>query len=114
MDNWYGLENQTVSGKQMWQVVQSQSKIIDDPVISEYMNRLGQIIVRNSDTQPPFTIKLINSNDLNAFTLAGGFFNLNSGLIRVAHREAELAGVMAHEIAHAGHATRRDKMGVRT
>ena len=108
MGNWYGLEKQIALGKQISQQVETQSKVISDPVVSEYINRLGQNLVRNSDSQVPFTIKVIDSDDINAFALPGGFFYVNSGLILAADEEAELAGVMAHEIAHvaACHAAR--------
>jgi len=108
MGNWYGLEKQIALGKQISQQVETQSKIINDPVVAEYINRLGQNLVRNSDSQVPFTIKVIDSDDINAFALPGGFFYVNSGLILAADEEAELAGVMAHEIAHvaACHAAR--------
>jgi len=87
--------------------------VINDPVVSEYINRLGQNLVRNSDSQVPFTIKVIDSDDINAFALPGGFFYVNSGLILAADEEAELAGVMAHEIAHvaACHAARENTRG---
>lgn len=108
MGNWYSLEKQIGLGKQISQQVETQSKIITDPVVSEYINRLGQNLVRNSDSQVPFTIKVIDSDDINAFALPGGFFYVNSGLILAADNEAELAGVMAHEIGHvaACHAAR--------
>src|SRR5579872_2184737 len=108
MGNWYSLERQIALGKQVSMQVETQSKIINDPVVSEYINRLGQNIVRNSDSQVPFTIKVIDSDDINAFALPGGFFYVDSGLILAAENEAELAGVMAHEIAHvaACHAAR--------
>lgn len=110
MGNWYGLERQIALGKQVSQQVETQSKIITDPVVAEYINRLGQNLVRNSDSQVPFTIKVIDSDDINAFALPGGFFYVNSGLILAADEEAELAGVMAHEIAHvaACHAAREN------
>jgi predicted Zn-dependent protease len=110
MGNWYGLEKQIAMGKQISMQVESQSKVINDPVVSEYINRLGQNIVRNSDSQVPFTIKVIDSDDINAFALPGGFFYVNSGLILAADEEAELAGVMAHEIGHvaACHAAREN------
>src|SRR5215469_11827406 len=113
MGNWYGLEKQIALGKQISQQVETQSKIINDPVVSEYINRLGQNLVRNSDSQVPFTIKVIDSDDINAFALPGGFFYVNSGLILAADEEAELAGVMAHEIAHvaACHAARENTRG---
>jgi predicted Zn-dependent protease len=110
MGNWYGLEKQIAMGKQISQQVETQSKVITDPVVSEYINRLGQNLVRNSDSQVPFTIKVIDSDDINAFALPGGFFYVNSGLILAADEEAELAGVMAHEIGHvaACHAAREN------
>jgi predicted Zn-dependent protease len=81
-------------------MIESQIKLVNDPVISEYVNRVGQNIVRNSDAQVPFTIKVIDSDVVNAMALPGGFFYVNSGLILAADEEAEMAGVMAHEIAH--------------
>ena len=91
----------------------SSVKLIQDPVVTEYVNRVGQNLVRNSDAQVPFTIKVIDSDDINAFALPGGFFYVNSGLILAADEEAELAGVMAHEIAHvaACHAARENTRG---
>jgi len=113
MGNWYSLERQIALGKQVSMQVETQSKIINDPVVSEYINRLGQNIVRNSDSQVPFTIKVIESDDVNAFALPGGYFYVDTGLILAADNEAELAGVMAHEIAHvaACHAARSRTRG---
>src|SRR5579864_2801500 len=98
--NWYGVEKQVALGRQYAQQVEASVKLIQDPVITEYVNRVGQNIVRNSDAQVPFTIKVIDSDEINAFALPGGFFYVNSGLILAADEEAEMAGVMAHEIAH--------------
>jgi predicted Zn-dependent protease len=111
--NWYSMEKEIAIGKQLAQEVERQAKIIDDPVISEYVNRVGQNLVRNSDAKVPFTIKVIDTEDVNAFALPGGFFFVNSGLILKADTEAELAGVMAHEIAHvaARHGTRQATRG---
>ena len=113
MGNWYGVEKQMAMGKQYAQQVESSVKLIQDPVVTEYVNRVGQNLVRNSDAQVPFTIKVIDSDDINAFALPGGFFYVNSGLILAADEEAELAGVMAHEIAHvaACHAARENTRG---
>jgi predicted Zn-dependent protease len=113
LGNWYSLEKQIAMGKSFAQQVESQSKLVNDPVITEYINRLGQNLVRNSDSQVPFTIKVIDSDEINAFALPGGFFYVNSGLILAADEEAELAGVMAHEIAHvaACHAARENTRG---
>ncbi len=106
--NFYSLEKEIALGKGMAQQVEQQSRLVQDPVIGEYVNRVGQNLVRNSDAQVPFTIKVIDSDDVNAFALPGGFFYVNSGLILAADTEAEMAGVMAHEIAHvaARHGTR--------
>src|SRR3974390_450118 len=98
--NFYSLQNEIALGKGLAQEVERTSKMIDDPVVTEYVNRVGQNLVRNSDAQVPFTIKVIDSDEVNAFALPGGFFYVNSGLILAADGEAELAGVMAHEIVH--------------
>ena len=111
--NFYSLEKEIALGKQMAQEVERQAKLIDDPIVAEYVNRLGQNLVRNSDAKVPFTIKVLDSDEVNAFALPGGFFFVNSGLILKADNEAELAGVMAHEIGHvaARHGTRQASRG---
>src|SRR6202171_376456 len=111
--NFYSLEKEIALGKGLAQQVERQAKIINDPVIAEYVNRVGQNLVRNSDAKVPFTIKVIDSEEVNAFALPGGFFFVNSGLVLKADNEAELAGVMAHEIAHvaARHGTRQATRG---
>src|SRR5881296_3601969 len=111
--NFYSIEKEIALGKQLAQEVERQAKIVDDPVIAEYVNRVGQNLVRNSDAKVPFTIKVLDSEEVNAFALPGGFFFVNSGLILKAESEAELAGVMAHEIAHiaARHGTRQATRG---
>ncbi len=111
--NFYSLEKEIGLGKQLAQEVERQAKIVDDPVIAEYVNRVGQNLVRNSDAKVPFTIKVVDSEEVNAFALPGGFFFVNSGLILKAESEAELAGVMSHEIAHvaARHGTRQATRG---
>jgi len=109
MGNWYSLESEIRMGKQYAMQVEQGVKLVQDPVVNEYVNRIGQNLVRNSDAQVPFTIKVIDSDEVNAFALPGGFFYVNSGLLLAADEEAELAGVMAHEIAHvaARHMTRQ-------
>ena len=87
-------------GREYAQIVDSQVKLLDDPMVTEFVNRLGQNLVRNSHAQVPFTIKVIDSEEVNAFSLPGGFLYVHSGLILAADDEAELAGAMAHEIAH--------------
>jgi len=98
--NWYSIEKQIAMGRDYSHDVETSEKLITDPVITEYVNRIGQNLVRNSDSQVPFTIKVLDSDSINAFALPGGFFYVDSGLILAADNEAELAGVMAHEIAH--------------
>src|SRR5271167_957476 len=98
--NWYTVEGQVARGRQYAQQIEAQIKLVNDPVITEYVNRVGQNLVRNSDAQVPFTIKVIDSDVVNAMALPGGFFYVNSGLILASDEEAEMAGVMAHEIAH--------------
>jgi predicted Zn-dependent protease len=107
--NWYSIEKEIGLGKQMAQEVERQAKIVDDPIIAEYVNRVGQNLVRNSDAKVPFTIKVIDSEEINAFALPGGFFFVNTGILLNADNEAEMAGVMGHEIAHvaARHGTRQ-------
>lgn len=111
--NFYSIEKEIAIGRQMAQEIEKTAKIIDDPVVSEYVNRVGQNLVRNSDAKVPFTIKVIDNEEINAFALPGGFFYVNSGLVLLAESEAELAGVMAHEIAHvtARHGTRQATRG---
>jgi beta-barrel assembly-enhancing protease len=98
--NFTSLEKEIALGRQLAAEIERQGKLLTDPEINEYVNRIGQNIVRNSDSKVPFTIKVIDSEEVNAFALPGGFFYVNSGLILAADEEAELAGVMAHEIAH--------------
>jgi len=113
LGNWYSLEREMAMGKQYAQQVETTVKLVQDPVVTEYVNRIGQNLVRNSDARVPFTIKVIDSDEINAFALPGGYFYVNSGLILAADDESELAGVMAHEIAHvaARHAMRQQTRG---
>jgi predicted Zn-dependent protease len=100
LGDWYSYETEIKMGKQYAMMVEQTARLVQDPVVNEYVNRIGQNLVRNSDAKVPFTIKVIDSDEINAFALPGGFFYVNSGLILAADEEAELAGVMAHEIAH--------------
>ncbi len=106
--DFYSREREIALGQQLAQQVESSARLITDPVITEYVNRIGQNLVRHSDAKVPFTIKVLDTDEVNAFALPGGFFFVNSGLVLAADSEAELAGVMAHEIAHvcARHATK--------
>ena len=99
---WLGgsQEKEIALGRQLAMQVEQQAKLVEDPIITEYINRVGQNVVLHSDAKVPFTIKVIDSDEVNAFALPGGFFFVNKGLILAAENEAELAGVMAHEIAH--------------
>ena len=108
MGNWYSTDSEIKMGKTYADEIEKSTHFITDPVVTEYVNRIGQNIVKNSDCKVPFTIKVIDSDEINAMALPGGFFYVNSGLILNADEEAELAGVMAHEIAHvcAHHAAR--------
>lgn len=113
--NFYSVEKEIALGRQLAIEVQRQARLLNDPIVSEYVNRIGQNLVRNSDVTFPVTIQVIESDELNAFTLPGGFVFVNTGLIRLTETEAELAAAMAHELAHvaARHATRqatRDQM----
>jgi predicted Zn-dependent protease len=111
--NFYSIEKEIALGKQMAQEVEREAKIVNDPVIAEYVNRIGQNLVRNSDAKVPFTIKVLDADEINAFALPGGFFFVNTGVLTNAESEAEMAGVMAHEIAHvaARHGTRQATRG---
>ena len=106
--NFYSIEKEQALGRELSQQVEQQAKLITDPVITEYVNRIGQTLVRHSDARVPFTIRVVDDEQVNAFALPGGFFYVNTGVLLAADNEAELAGVMAHEIAHvaARHATR--------
>src|SRR5579863_7924555 len=108
MGNWYSTDTEIKMGKMYASEIEKSTRFITDPVVTEYVNRIGQNIVKNSDCKVPFTIKVIDSDEINAMALPGGFFYVNSGLILNADEEAELAGVMAHETAHvcAHHAVR--------
>ena len=107
--NFYSLEKEIALGRQMAQEVQRQAKLNTDPILTEYVNRVGQNLVRNSDARVPFTFQVIEADDLNAFALPGGYVFVNTGLIIMAEEEDEFAGALAHEIAHvaARHMTRQ-------
>lgn len=111
--NWYSIEKEIGLGKGLAQEIERQAKIVDDPIIAEYINRIGQNLVRNSDCQFPVTIKVIDTDEPNAMALPGGFFYVNTGLITLAENESEIAGVMGHEIAHiaARHGTKQATRG---
>ncbi len=106
--NFYSIEREIALGRDLARQVEESSRLVTDPAITEYVNRIGQNLVRNSDSRVPFTIKVLDNGEVNAFALPGGFFYVDSGLILAADNEAELAAVMAHEIAHvaARHATK--------
>jgi predicted Zn-dependent protease len=107
--NIYSLEKEMALGKQLAIEVRKQAKVVDDPIVAEYINRLGQNLARNSDVEFPVSFTLIEADDINAFTLPGGFIFINTGTLRLSDNEAELASVLAHELGHAAarHATRQ-------
>ena len=107
--NLFSLDRELALGRAMAAEVEHQSRLLEDPAVTEYVNRLGQNLVRNSDAKLPFTIKVIDSDEVNAFALPGGFMFVNTGLVLKADNEAELVGVLAHEVAHvaARHGTRQ-------
>ena len=109
MGNWFSTDWEIRTGKQYSMEIEKSAHLVTDPVIVEYVNRVGQNLVKNSDAKVPFTIKVIDSDEINAMALPGGFFYVNSGLILACDEESELAGVMAHEISHvvAHHAARQ-------
>ena len=106
--NFYSLENERIMGRQLADEIEEQAKAVNDPVLNAYMDQLCRRLVNHSDAEIPFTVKILNNDEINAFALPGGYFFVNSGLILSADSEAELAAVMAHEIAHvaARHASR--------
>lgn len=116
--NFYSLEREIALGRQLAEEVQRQSKLVDDPIVGEFINRLGQNLARNSDARVPFTFRIIQDDSLNAFALPGGFIFVNSGLIKASETEAELGSAMAHEVAHVAarhmtrQATRRELVGI--
>ncbi len=114
MGNWFSTDWEIRVGKQYSMEIEKSAHLVTDPVIVEYVNRIGQNLVKNSDAKVPFTIKVIDSDEINAMALPGGFFYVNSGLIMNCDEEAELAGVMAHEISHvvAHHAARQQTKGM--
>jgi predicted Zn-dependent protease len=107
--NFYSIEKELALGKQLAIEVEKQVKIVDDPIVSEYINRLGQSLVRHSDVTFPVSFKVIDSAEINAFTLPGGHIFINTGLIGLSANESQLAAAMAHELGHAAgrHATRQ-------
>ena len=111
--NFISLEKEIQIGAQYAQQIEQTARLVEDPVVNEYVDGLGQLIVKNSDAKVPFVIRVLDSEEVNAFALPGGYFFVNKGLILEAEDEAELAGVMAHEIAHvtARHATERMTKG---
>jgi predicted Zn-dependent protease len=108
LGNWYTLDSQVRMGQEFAQQVEQTSHLITDPVVNEYVNRVGQNLTRNSDSKLPFTIKVLDVEEPNAFALPGGYMFVNAGTLLMADDESELAGVMAHEIGHvaACHAAR--------
>lgn len=107
--NFYSLEKELALGKQLYLEVQKQARFVDDPLLSEYINRLGQTLARNSDANFPLSFTLFEADEIEAFTLPGGYIFVSTGVFRLSDNEAELASVISHELAHAAarHATRQ-------
>jgi beta-barrel assembly-enhancing protease len=107
--NFYSIEKELALGRQLAIEVEKQAKMFDDPIVTEYVNRLCQTLARHSDVTFPVSIKIVESDQLNAFTLPGGHLFIDTGLIRLSESESELAAAIAHELAHvaARHATRQ-------
>ncbi len=107
--NFYSLKHEAALGRQMALEVERQAKLSDDAQVDEYVNRLAQNLAKQADVQFPVTVKIIQSDELNAFTLPGGHIFVNTGMLRVTASEAELASLLAHEIGHvaARHLTRQ-------
>lgn len=107
--NFVSLEKEIAIGAQVAAQFEQTAKLIEDPVITEYVDRVGQNLVKHSDAKVPFHIKVVDTDEVNAFAFPGGYFYVNKGLILASENEAELAGSMAHEISHvsARHATQR-------
>ena len=108
--DFYSVEKEIALGRELSRELETTIRLVKDPLVTEYVNRIGQQLVRNSDAKVPFVIKVVEDDEINAYALPGGFFYVNTGLIMAAENEAGLAGVMAHEIAHvaARHATRNE------
>ncbi|HXS94385.1 MAG TPA: M48 family metallopeptidase [Candidatus Limnocylindrales bacterium] len=106
--NFYSMEKEIALGRQLAQEVKRQTKVLDDPIVGEFVNRVGQNLVRNSDAKVPFTFEVLDGPEVNAFALPGGYVFVYSGLLKMADEEDEFAAVLAHEIAHvaARHMTR--------
>ncbi|MFM7988158.1 MAG: M48 family metalloprotease, partial [Candidatus Fonsibacter sp.] len=98
--SFYSIDREVSIGRQLAMEIDQSSKMVNDPLVNEFVNRIGQNIVLHSDSKVPFTIKVIDSPEINAFALPGGFLYVNRGLLEAAENEAEVAGVLAHEIAH--------------
>jgi predicted Zn-dependent protease len=88
-------------GNEMHQQMMAEGAAYDDPELQAYIDRVGQRLVANSDKPDmTFTFTVIDSPDLNAFALPGGYIYVNRGLLAYLDSEAELAGVLGHEIGH--------------
>ncbi len=113
LPNWISLEKEITMGAQIAAEFEQTARLVEDPVITEYVDRIGQNLVKHSDAKVPFHIKVVDTDEINAFAFPGGYFYINKGVILAAENEAELAGVMAHEISHiiARHATSRMSKG---
>ncbi|HWC76976.1 MAG TPA: M48 family metallopeptidase [Blastocatellia bacterium] len=98
--NFYSIDKEVKMGQMLAAELERTAKFISDPIVEEYVNRVGQNVILRSDAKIPFTIKVLDSPEVNAFALPGGHLYVNTGLLLATDSEAELAGVIAHEISH--------------
>ena len=88
-------------GKQFSREIEKEMKIYSDPIVTAYIDRLGQRLANHSQRQNiTYHFKVVNTEAVNAFAVPGGYLYVNIGLIRAAENESELAGVIGHEIGH--------------
>ena len=88
-------------GRQIMVSVRASGQVIEDPLINEYINEVGsKISAQSNDGDHSFTFFVIDDPAINAFALPGGYIGVHTGLLEATRNEHELAGVMAHEVAH--------------
>lgn len=98
--NLYSLEREKQLGKALSEEVERTSKLLTDPAITEYVDRVAQTVAKNSDARMPITVRVIDSDSVDAFTLPGGYQYVSRGLLLRLAGEGELASVLARGIAH--------------
>ena len=102
LPNFVSFEREIALGAQVAAQFEQTARMVEDPVISEYVDRVGQTLVKHSDAKVPFHIKVVDTDEVNAFAFPGGYFYVNKGLLLAADNEAELAaphpGTVHHDI----------------